>query len=68
MHHLVEIFHPPNILSNTLIITYLVSFSRPQKLTAQVTGLGHVDFMLPPVRERVSVSYVWPSTVQITKR
>ena len=28
--------------------------------------LGHVDFMRPPVRERVSVSYVWSSTVHIT--
>ena len=31
-------------------------------------ALGHVDLMWPPVRERLPVSYVWPSTVQTTKR
>ena len=30
--------------------------------------LGHVGFMWPPVRERVSVSYGWPGTVEFTKR
>ena len=30
-------------------------------------ALGDVDFMRSPVREHMSVSYVWPNAVQITK-